>query len=332
MQVVTDSPSRERHGPAAVAIGEFDGVHNGHRAVLAELRRQAAAVGCATAVVVLDEPAGSGEDPGAAGSSLTGIDERLHMIEGLGVDLACLTRPLAGPGARGKLARRALYDRLLGRVMQTKLVVHGATGQGGTAGAAGPADPVAQAGAIVASVGAARGFGVVTVPLVLAPGQDGTPVCAHEICLAIARCELARAALMLGRYYGVRGQVVRGDGRGRHLGYPTANIAMTRDVALPADGVYAGTYERPDGSRHPVMIALGRRLTFYAAGGQRLLEAHLLDCDDSLYGEQATVRFVSRIRDQRRFESAEALARQIGRDAREVHSALASLGEREVIL
>src|SRR5215469_3786931 len=112
----------------------------------------------------------------------------------------------------------------------------------------------------------------------------------------------------------VRGIVVHGDGRGRQLGYPTANVAVIAGQILPPDGVYAGTYERPDGSCHPALISLGRRPTFYESG-PRALEVHLLDCDDILYGESAAVMFVSWLRSQRHFDSVADLVSQIRHDA-----------------
>ena len=96
---------------------------------------------------------------------------------------------------------------------------------------------------------------------------------------------------MLGRPHEVRGKVVIGDQRGRLLGFPTANVEVPNAVCLPADGVYAGWYERPDGEVHPCAINLGRRPTFYEHADHSLLEAHLLDFDGDLYGEQAHVRF-----------------------------------------
>jgi riboflavin kinase / FMN adenylyltransferase len=123
----------------------------------------------------------------------------------------------------------------------------------------------------------------------------------------------------------VHGIVVHGDGRGRQLGYPTANVAVAAGEILPADGVYAGTYERPDGSRHPALISLGRRPTFYGRG-QRVLEVHLLDWDDSLYGEDSAVTFVTWLRSQQHFASPAGLARQIGHDLAAARGALAVCG------
>ncbi len=123
----------------------------------------------------------------------------------------------------------------------------------------------------------------------------------------------------------VRGIVVHGDGRGRQIGYPTANVAVAGGQVLPADGVYAGTYERADGTRHPALISLGRRPSFYERG-RRVLEVHLLDCDDILYGEYAGVTFFSRLRGQLRFESATSLVRQIRHDVAAAREALAARG------
>jgi FAD synthase len=116
---------------------------------------------------------------------------------------------------------------------------------------------------------------------------------------------------------------VRGDGRGRVLGYPTANIALAGHPDLPPDGVFAGEYRRPDGSRHNAMISLGRRPTFYLAAGARILEAHLLDFGEDLYAEAAVLEFRHWIREQRQFGSPEELVRQIERDAEAVRAALA---------
>ncbi|MGH3303184.1 MAG: riboflavin kinase [Streptosporangiaceae bacterium] len=265
MQIVTGSPDSELHAaPVTVAVGEFDGVHAGHRAVLAELRRQASAAQCPAAVVLVNP-----RIPGY-GTRLACPAERLELLDQLGVDF--VVRPVLPPGARR--SGRLLYEQLLGRTLRTRVAVHRAGSR-----QAGDSPDAAQ---LVALVGAAHGFAVVTVPVVT--GISGT-----RIRSVLARGDLAIAAAMLGRSYSVRGRVVRGDGRGRQLGYATANVALAPNVALPGDGVFAGSYERPGGPARPSMIALGHRPTFYDGGGQRLLEAHLLDCDEYLYGEAARV-------------------------------------------
>ena len=107
---------------------------------------------------------------------------------------------------------------------------------------------------------------------------------------------------MLGRPFEARGLVVQGDQRGRLLGFPTANVEVPNFICLPADGVYAGWYLRPDGERHPCAINLGRRPTFYEHADHSLLEAHLLDFDGDLYGERARVEFTHFLRSERKFD------------------------------
>jgi riboflavin kinase/FMN adenylyltransferase len=122
------------------------------------------------------------------------------------------------------------------------------------------------------------------------------------------------AAALLGRPHEVRGVIDHGDNRGgTQLGYPTANVSVPGNILLPADGIYAGWYERPAGSVHATAISLGRRPTFYE-DAPSLLEAHLLDFSDDLYGEPARVRFVERLRGEVKFDSVDALVAQIERD------------------
>jgi riboflavin kinase/FMN adenylyltransferase len=162
-------------------------------------------------------------------------------------------------------------------------------------------------------------FDVVGLPLVQsAPGV----VSSTAIRSAVAAGDVERAAALLGRPFEVRGVVVTGDKRGRELGFPTANLAVAPDILLPGDGIYAGWYERPDGSVHPAAISVGRRPTFYAADGP-IVEAYLLDFDGDLYGEQARVRFAARLRDEERFDSVDALVAQMGRDVEAARATLA---------
>ena len=117
--------------------------------------------------------------------------------------------------------------------------------------------------------------------------------------------------------------VSHGDARGRTLGFPTANIPIPADLALPGDGVYAGRYVRANGEQHLTAISLGRRPTFYELSGTRLLEAHLLDFDGDLYGEMGTVVFERRLRRQRKFDSVDALVAQLHLDVARTRAVLA---------
>jgi riboflavin kinase / FMN adenylyltransferase len=181
--------------------------------------------------------------------------------------------------------------------------------------------------ALLRSMGAEAGFDVEGVRLL---GADGRPadearqVSSTAIRKALAAGDVERASAMLGRHHEVRGLVTHGDGRGGpELGFPTANVAVPEDVLLPADGIYAGWYTRPDGSRHPAAISLGRRPTFYETAHASLLEAHLLDFDGDLYDERARVAFAARLRGEVKFDSIEALIEQMARDCDDARQALA---------
>ena len=174
-------------------------------------------------------------------------------------------------------------------------------------------------------MGAELGFDVQGLELV---GLDGQPADEDErvsstgIRRALLAGELAAANECLGRPYEVRGLVGRGDELGRQLGFPTANVIVPEDVLLPADAIYAGWYERPDGGVHQAAISLGRRPTIYEDQPFSLLEAHLLDFDGDLYGEPARVRFVERLRGEVKFDSIDDLVTQIARDVEVARQAL----------
>ena len=139
----------------------------------------------------------------------------------------------------------------------------------------------------------------------------------------MAEGDVGIAARLLGRYHEVRGPVVAGDQRGRTIGFPTANVAVPRELALPGDAVYAGWYLRPDGlSHHPTAINIGKRPTFYQDAEHSLMEAHLLDFDGDLYDEAARVCFVAKLRGEQRFDGIEALSAQLQRDIAEARSVL----------
>ena len=157
-------------------------------------------------------------------------------------------------------------------------------------------------------------------------GDGIAAVSSTRIRTLVTQGDVVGAAELLGRLHEVRGPVVRGDGRGGpELGFPTANLQIGDDIALPSDGIYAGYFTRPDGSVHPSAISVGRRPTFYEAGtASVLVEAYLLHFEGDLYGEPARVSFVRRLRDERQFDSVEDLVAQMHRDAADAERALSA--------
>jgi riboflavin kinase/FMN adenylyltransferase len=170
-------------------------------------------------------------------------------------------------------------------------------------------------------LGAEFGFDVLGINLVADDGHEA--VSSTRIRTLLMAGDVAGAELLLGRPHEVRGVVRHGDARGRDLGFPTANVAVPTDILLPADGIYAGWYERPDGSAHASAISVGRRPTFYAETESSLLECYLLDFDGDLYGETAKVRFIRRLRGEEKFDSVPALVEQMGRDVDATRTLLA---------
>jgi len=171
---------------------------------------------------------------------------------------------------------------------------------------------------LLEQMGAELGFEVVGLGLIPVVGEPGgPPYSSTEIRRRLAEGAVGAAAAMLGRPprpYEVRGTVVRGDGRGRELHFPTANISPPARTCLPADGIYAGTFVAEDGVERLGAISIGRRPTFYTDADRSLLEVHVLDFDGDLYDQAVRVRLVERLRGEDRFESVDALVAQMHRD------------------
>lgn len=313
MLVVSDASNPPFPGEAAViTIGAYDGIHLGHQAVISEVIAQAEARGARSAVVTFDRHPADIVRPESAPKLITDHDQRLEMFERMGLDVAVV---LPFDEAQSQEPALSFIERVLVRCLGTELIVVGVDFHFGRNREGNVA--------LLREVGATYGFEV--APLVLVPRHDGIsePVSSTAIRRALAGGNVELAAAMLGRPFEARGVVVQGDQRGRLLGFPTANVEVPNRVCLPADGVYAGWFERPSGDVHPCAINLGRRPTFYEHADSSLLEAHLIDFQGDLYGERAKVRFAHFLRSERKFDGIDALVTQLKND---VENARALLG------
>jgi riboflavin kinase/FMN adenylyltransferase len=303
VQVITDVTDPPWDSKTVVTIGAYDGVHLGHQAVIAEVRRLAAERDAKAAVVTFDKHPALIVRPESAPQSLTDLDQKLEMLAATGIDAAVV---IAFDEQRASeepedFVKEVLVDGLHAVVVVVGEDFHFGHHRRGNV-------------PLLRELGAQDGFEVLPVALVARADGVDEPVSSTAVRRALAGGEVDIAAHLLGRQYEVRGIVVVGDKRGRLLGFPTANVEVPNDVCLPADGVYAGWYERPDGSIHGCAINLGRRPTFYEHADHSLLEAHLLDFDDDLYGERAEVRFVHFLRSERKFDGIDALVTQLKHD------------------
>jgi riboflavin kinase/FMN adenylyltransferase len=299
----------------AVTIGAYDGVHLGHRAVIATVRERAAERGLPTTVVTFDRHPAMVVRPETAPRLLTDLEQKLELLEDTGVERVVV---IHFDEQRASEEAADFVDEVLVGQLGTRLVVvgddfHFGRGRRGNV-------------ALLREMGEREGFEVAGLDLV---GADGLPAAADTdrvsstaIRHLLTAGSLDQANAWLGRPHEVRGVVKPGDKRGRALGFPTANVSVPGDILLPADGIYAGWYERPDGTVHPTALSLGRRPTFYQEAHASLLECYLLDFDGDLYEEPAHVRFVARLRGERRFESVEALVAQMDLDVREARKRL----------
>lgn len=282
--------------PSAVALGVFDGVHLGHRAILGTALTRARAGGLEAVVCTFDPHPMEVLQPDRAPRPITTLDERLTLIGATGVDavvVLAFTRELASvePEAFVK-------DVLLGRLRAREIVV-GYDHRFGR-GARGDAR-------LLQALGDRLGFKAHVVPPMTVQGEA---VSSTGIRAALQRGDVDTAARALGRPYSIAGPVTAGAGRGRTLGFPTANIEAERPVLL-ARGVYRARLHVDD-RQHAAVVNIGVRPTF----GETALavEAHLLDFSGDLYGRRVRLDVLERLRDEMRFASVEDLKAQVTRD------------------
>lgn len=293
---------------AAITVGTFDGVHRGHRAVLDELRRHAAAEGRPAVVVTFRPHPLRIVRPEAAPPLLTTPVEKKEALAETGVDYAVF---LPFTRAMARLTPRQFVEEILIRRLQLAHLIVGYDHSLGR-DRSGSIDTLRE-------LGAELGF---AVDVVHAVQVEGAAVSSTRIRRALREGDVLAAATALGRPYSIRGTVVHGDGRGRSLGFPTANIHVgDPDKLLPLEGIYAVRAMLREGSADGV-LHLGPRPTF--RGAPPTIELHLFDFDRSIYGEEVRVDFCERLREIRAFDSVDELVAAMRADreaALRVHGA-----------
>ena len=296
-----------------VTIGNFDGIHRGHQAILATVVSRARALSAPAVVYTFEPHPRKVLRPDSAPALLTTLEQKLELIAATGVDAVVLEAftPEFARTAPDVFVRECLHRRLAPQEVYVGYDFHFGRDREGSM-------------RLLTELGPRLGFAVTIIPEVEVEEGD---VNSTRIRQCLADGEPERAARMLGRAYSVRGKVVRGDERGRGLGFPTANLEPENEV-LPAAGVYAGTLrllDDGDPAKGTVLRAVtnvGRRPTF--AGESLRAEAHALDWSGDLYGRRVEITFELRLRAERRFENVDALRRQIAADVDEARRRLAA--------
>ena len=295
-------------GRSVVTVGVFDGVHRGHQAIIGHTVKRARDLGLQSVVVTFDPHPSEVVRPGSHPAVLTEPVRKAELIEQLGVDALCVV-PFTP--AFSQLSPEEFGHGVLVEALHSAVVVVGDNFRFGHR-AAGDMT-------LLESLGRSFGFTVEGAPLV---SQDGLVFSSTYIRSCVDAGDVRAAAVALGRPHRLGGVVVRGDRRGREIGFPTANLMCHRYAAVPADGVYAAWLIRGGeyAARLPASVSIGTNPTF--SGRERRVEAYVLDFAGDLYGERVSLDFGAHLREQRVYDSIEPLVAQIREDVEQTRALL----------
>jgi riboflavin kinase / FMN adenylyltransferase len=285
---------------SVVALGNFDGVHLGHQAVLRRAVEEARKRGSRVVAATFDPHPRSVLAPGARLRLLTTLDLRREVLLRYGADEA---RTITFDLALSRKSPQEFVDEVLVGEIGAEVVVVGENFRFGHKAAGDVED--------LAALMRARGGEAYAVPIKSEDGRGA--ISSTRIRELLSAGEVREAGMLLGRPYVLRGEVTKGDGRGRSIGYPTANVVPDPVQIVPARGVYAGFVILGE-DLYPACTNVGLAPTF--ARNEERVEAHIMDFDGDLYGRVVDVSFVERIREEKKFSGVEELVEQIGRDVR----------------
>jgi len=292
-------------GRAVVTIGVFDGVHRGHQATIGQAVARAKELDVSSVVVTFDPHPAEVVRPGSHPAVLTEADRKAELIEALGVDVLCVI-PFTPEFSRLP-AEEFAHDVLVEHLHAAVVVV----GENFRFGYRAQGDVE-----LLTRLGRTFGYAVESAPLV---SVDDVVFSSTYIRACVDAGDVRAAAAALGRPHRIEGVVVRGDQRGRQLGFPTANLLCEARAAIPADGVYAAWLVWR-GRREMAAVSIGTNPTF--SGRERRVEAFVLDFDDDLYGERVGLDFVAHLREMRRYDAVEPLIAQIAQDVADTRDIL----------
>jgi riboflavin kinase / FMN adenylyltransferase len=293
-------------GSSLVAIGNFDGVHRGHQAVLGRAAKEARDRGLRPLILTFHpHPAQVLGRDGYA--MLTTVERKIELVSRIAPELSVVVQPFTRE--LSSLSPAEFVNDFLVGLLGARVVIVGENFRFGHA----------RAGDIAALETLGRAAGIEARAEQLEGDLSGT-FSSSRVREQLARGDLAGAEVILGRPHSVSGVVAEGARRGRGIGFPTANLDDVREL-LPPDGVYACAVDLEQGARAKAAANLGTRPTF--DGARRVLEAHLLDFDGDLYGQRLRVHFVGYLRNEQRFSGPEALRRQLADDVAAARRALA---------
>jgi len=296
--------------PHAVTIGNFDGLHLGHQAMLTRLRDAAHARGLPSCVLSFEPHPREFFSPEQAPPRLSSLREKAEHLQRLGIDRLHVFR---FDRAFSALSSETFIEQVLGRTLQAHYVLVGDDFRYGAR----------RAGdfSLLKEMGRTFGFDVESLPTVTVAGERASST---AIRTALAAGELYHAAHLLGQPYSISGRVVHGDKLGRDIGFPTANIQL-RHNRPPLMGIFAVRLYGLNGAPLPGVASLGKRPTVKGADAVPVLEVHLFDFNADIYGRRVRVDFLHKLRDEAKYPDLDSLAAQIRRDVDHARHFLATI-------
>ena len=308
MRLVRDSSKSGLSDDSVVTIGNFDGIHKGHHALIGRCR-ELASNGLEIALVTFEPLPQVLFTPGRAPARLTSVRQKLQLFAKSGIDLVWMMRFNQGLAS---MSARSFVQRVLVGGLSAKYVVVGEDFRFGEARSGNLR--------LLRELGVEFGFLVEEIPAVV---EGGERVSSTVVRTALADGNLARAERLLGRPFSMQGRVFRGTQLGRKLGYPTANMRLAAEPS-PLAGVFAVQTRVVAGPGRATWMdgvaSLGRRPV--VGGKEFLVEVHVFDFDEDLYGQRLEVRFIRKLRDEVKFENLDALVDQMHRDEAQARDAL----------
>ena len=305
MEIEQELANIAPQGETILTIGVFDGVHAGHRYLLKKMQRRAAEKSLLSGVVTFSPHPQSVLHPHNQLPWLSNLEDRVQAIQELGIDIVAVltfTPKLARLSAQEFISLVKKHLRVRGIIVGPDF----ALGRGRE----GNID-------LLRALGREMKFSVEVIPPYTINGEVVSSTLIRQ---ALIQGDMRRIERLMGHYFHLRGKVITSDKRGRVLGFPTANLDIKPQQALPGNGIYA-TIVQVDGKQFPSATNIGIRPTFEE--GERTVETHLLNYQGDLYGKEIRVEFVQKLRDEQRFSSSEELKTQIEKDVREVEAILA---------
>ena len=305
MEIEQELANITNQGQTLLTIGVFDGVHAGHRYLLKGLQQQAAERNLLSGVVTFNPHPQSVLHPHDQLPWLSNLEDRVTTLQQLGLDIVAVLRftlKVAQLGARDFMSLLKKYLKMQGIMVGPDF----ALGRGGEGNIT-----------LLRTLGDEMKFTVEVVPPYTINGQVVSSTLIRQ---ALIQGDMKRVKKLMGRHFYLRGKVITSDKRGRLLGFPTANLDIQPQQALPDNGIYA-TITQVDGKQFPSATNIGSRPTF--GEGKRMVETHLLNYEGNLYGKEIRLEFAQKLRDEQRFPSSEELKTQIEKDVRKVEALLA---------